>query len=169
MTTTIPATSGIDQVTAFHFSQLVFLDRSIFFGIVIIKPKDDHSNDTDPSEPYNGIVEEFTSSSQALSLFNQLSGEMLAIAQSFPPENIPFIHTQVFDYFEFFDDTTVDYTPSNLKVFVDLEAPVQHGGFAEGDVLTDVFEVTGSAFDDVIRGSNTTDYPPRHLTDRSHQ
>ena len=37
----------------------------------------------------------------------------------------------------------------------DLERSTQHGGFAEGDSLGDIFEIAGSAFDDVLRGSNT--------------
>jgi Ca2+-binding RTX toxin-like protein len=159
MTTTITATSGSDQVTAFHFSQYVFVQRSFLFGTVSIIPGSDQ-NDADASEPYNGIVEGFNSSAAALSLFNQLSSEMLDIAARFPPLNSPFGQGIVTDYFELFNDTAVDYSNSNLKIFVDMEIPVQHGGFAEGDVLTDVFEVTGSAFDDVIRGSNTSDYPP---------
>src|SRR5262249_27897442 len=159
MTTTITATSGSDQVTAFHFSQYVFVDRSFLFGTVSINPGTD-KNDVDASEPYNGIVEGFNSSAAALSLFNQLSSEMLAIAARFPPLNSPFGQGEVVDYFELFNDTAVDYSNSNLKIFVDMELPVQHGGFAEGDVLTNVFEVTGSAFNDVIRGSNTSDFPP---------
>jgi hypothetical protein len=158
MSRTVTATSGVDQVAAFHFSQYVFVDRSSFGPVTTGIITDSNA---DAAEPYNGIVEGFNSSSQALSLFNQLSGEMLAIALSFPPENIPFVHTVVTNYFELFDDTAVDYSSSNLKVFVDLEASVQHGGFAEGDVLTDVFEVTGSPFDDVIRGSKCQRLSPR--------
>src|ERR1700730_873969 len=37
-------------------------------------------------------------------------------------------------------------------------AALQHGGSAEGDVLVDVSEVTGSGFDDVIRGSDASVY-----------
>jgi Ca2+-binding RTX toxin-like protein len=54
----------------------------------------------------------------------------------------------------FFDDTAVNYGFSPAPVFIDLEAPRQNGGFAEGDTLINIFEVTGTAFDDVIRGSD---------------
>jgi Ca2+-binding RTX toxin-like protein len=63
-------------------------------------------------------------------------------------------------YFEVFDDNSVDYSFSTAPVSIDLTQPTQHGGFAEGDSLGDIFEVTGSAFDDVIRGSNVSDFPP---------
>src|SRR5207244_11640767 len=59
-------------------------------------------------------------------------------------------------YFEVFDDNSVDYSLSNAAVSIDLTKATQHGGFAEGDALHDIFEVTGSFFDDVIRGSNIT-------------
>lgn len=54
----------------------------------------------------------------------------------------------------FFDDTAVNYGFSPTPVFIDLEAPRQHGGFAEGDTLINIFEVTGTSRDDVIRGSD---------------
>src|SRR3954452_1800050 len=150
MTTAFVATAQPDTVSAFHYSQMISLAHSIFGFSDIIES----TSFADPDEPYNGVVENFNSSASALSLFNQLSGQMLAIVNSFPPIQIPFVDTEVVNFFELFDDTSVSYASSNLKVFVDLERPVQHGGFAEGDVLTNVFEVTGSAFDDVIRGSN---------------
>ena len=54
-----------------------------------------------------------------------------------------------------FDDTAVDYSLSLSPVFIDLLVPTQHGGFAEGDQLVHIFEVTGSPLSDVIRGSNS--------------
>jgi Ca2+-binding RTX toxin-like protein len=70
-----------------------------------------------------------------------------------------------------FDDTAVSYLNSLAAVNIDLEnnaivnglgvyinAAVQHGGDAEGDILVDVSRVTGSIYDDVIRGSNASDY-----------
>src|SRR3954469_8869146 len=155
MTTAFVATAQADTVSAFHYSQMIsFVHTTIFgFGVIV-----ESTSFSDANEPYNGVVEDLNSSASALSLFNQLSGQMLAIVNSYPPPQILFVDTQVVNYFELFDDTSVSYASSNVKVFVDLEAPVQHGGFAEGDVLTNVFEVTGSAFDDVIRGSNPGDY-----------
>jgi Ca2+-binding RTX toxin-like protein len=63
-------------------------------------------------------------------------------------------------FFGVFPDNSVNYSQSNAAVFIDLEQPVQHGGFAEGDMLgsdanlSTIFKITGSAFNDVIRGSN---------------
>ena len=68
-----------------------------------------------------------------------------------------------------FADNSVDYSFSNAAVSVDLAAnfPGQvlgvieatpSGGFAQFDELVDIFEVTGSAFNDVIRGSNASTY-----------
>jgi Ca2+-binding RTX toxin-like protein len=87
----------------------------------------------------------------------------------------PFTVDQEFDNdFNAFDITTfadnsVDYSFSNAAVGVDLAAnfPGQvlgvieatpSGGFAEFDSLVDIFEVTGSGFDDIIRGSNASTY-----------
>jgi hypothetical protein len=73
-------------------------------------------------------------------------------------------------HFEVFADNAVDYGLSTGPVVIDLEQPVQHGGFAEGDTLTSfdssgaidsaIFEVTGSFFDDVIRGIDALDIIP---------
>jgi Ca2+-binding RTX toxin-like protein len=63
-------------------------------------------------------------------------------------------------FFSVFPDNAVNYSQSNAAVFIDLEQPVQHGGFAEGDTLgsdadlSTIFKITGSPFNDVIRGSN---------------
>ncbi|HEY6995210.1 MAG TPA: calcium-binding protein [Xanthobacteraceae bacterium] len=71
-----------------------------------------------------------------------------------------------------FADKSVSYAQSPSAVNIDLGdntanvahdgsfaiAALQHGGSAEGDVLVDVSEVTGSAFDDIIRGSDASAY-----------
>jgi Ca2+-binding RTX toxin-like protein len=144
MTTTFLATAQPDHFTAFHFSQAYDGVSGLF----------DFSF-SDPIEPYNGFYEEFNSSPQATSLLSQLSPQFLAIAalSNFADSFARFT-------IEFFDSTVVDYSFSTASVFVDLEQLVQQGGFAQGDVLTNVSEITGSAFDDVIRGSNPSDYPP---------
>jgi Ca2+-binding RTX toxin-like protein len=59
---------------------------------------------------------------------------------------------QVLETFDNFTFETVDYSNSPTAVFIDMEKSVQHGGFAEGDVLNSIFEVTGSDHDDIIRG-----------------
>ena len=43
---------------------------------------------------------------------------------------------------------TVDYSGSTAGVFVNLNQVTQHGGWAEGDQLTNISNVTGSNFDD---------------------
>jgi len=73
-------------------------------------------------------------------------------------------------------DNSVDYSFSNAAVSIDLvtnppfafaevaagasvlQVAAAHGGYAEGDILKDVSIVTGSFFDDVLRGSNASDY-----------
>src|SRR5262249_35252770 len=47
---------------------------------------------------------------------------------------------------------TVLYTNSTSGVSVDLTATVQHGGFAEGDQLRHIENVTGSQFGDTLIG-----------------
>ncbi|PCG14153.1 MULTISPECIES: cadherin domain-containing protein [Sphingomonas] len=48
---------------------------------------------------------------------------------------------------------TVDYSASTAGVTIDLASGAAGGGFAQGDVLTAVEGVIGSAFDDVLTGS----------------
>ena len=48
-----------------------------------------------------------------------------------------------------FENASVDYTNSTGPVFVDLALTSQHGGFAEGDLLDNVFSVRGSAFNHI--------------------
>jgi Ca2+-binding RTX toxin-like protein len=74
------------------------------------------------------------------------------------------------EYIMTFADNAVSYALSPSAVTIDLGdntatfsgphliAALQHGGSAEGDVLIHVFEVTGSAFDDIIRGSDASIY-----------
>jgi Ca2+-binding RTX toxin-like protein len=65
--------------------------------------------------------------------------------------------------YDVYADNSVDYSLSTSAVSIDLRpsgfeqnqaVPQQSGGFAHGDVLQDIFEVTGTNFDDVIRGSD---------------
>jgi Ca2+-binding RTX toxin-like protein len=64
-----------------------------------------------------------------------------------------------------YQNLAVDYSFSTSAVFIDLERNPQSGGFAQGDILhaedffglptaPGMFEVTGTLFDDVIRGSD---------------
>jgi Ca2+-binding RTX toxin-like protein len=77
-----------------------------------------------------------------------------------------FFFDQMLFFIEFFgegqydfivpDNNEVDYSLSNAAVQINMNAvtSVGHGGFAEGDVLVEIFEVIGSPFNDVIRGSD---------------
>jgi len=49
---------------------------------------------------------------------------------------------------------TIDYSASKGAVNVDLTRETQNGGDAEGDVLTNVENIRGSAFDDVLIGDD---------------
>jgi Ca2+-binding RTX toxin-like protein len=100
----------------------------------------------DLKEPYNGFVEGLV-----IGDASEPSDTMLSI--------IRFVRVVGGYYFEVFADNAVDYSSSTSGVFIDLEASVQHNGFAEGDVLTNMGDIIGSAFDDVIRGSNPSDFP----------
>jgi Ca2+-binding RTX toxin-like protein len=57
-------------------------------------------------------------------------------------------------FFAVFDDFTVDYSFSPRPVQIDLSFTTQHGGFAEGDLLTNIFSIIGSPSNDTIRGSD---------------
>src|SRR5262249_50369505 len=62
-----------------------------------------------------------------------------------------------------FADNAVSYAFCQSAVAIDLGVPpgeeaLQHGGYAEGDILRDVFEVEGSLFNDIIRGSDSDPY-----------
>jgi Ca2+-binding RTX toxin-like protein len=55
---------------------------------------------------------------------------------------------------------TVNYMYSTSKVYVDLTSQVQHGGYAEGDQLYNIENVTGSKYADTLvgnAGANTLD------------
>jgi Ca2+-binding RTX toxin-like protein len=56
-----------------------------------------------------------------------------------------------------FPGNAVDYRQSTAPVFIDLQQPTQHGGFAEGDRFVDgtMTGIDGSNFDDVIRGMDS--------------
>src|SRR5262245_44394115 len=72
-------------------------------------------------------------------------------------------------FFQVSAGNAVNYSQSTAAVFIDLERPTQHGGFAEGDTLTffddqgNISEVMagidGSSFDDVIRGVDVLNNP----------
>lgn len=53
---------------------------------------------------------------------------------------------------------TVDYSASSLAVNVNLALGVGHGGDAEGDTLSAIENVVGTAFNDVLTGSNIANH-----------
>src|SRR5262245_22580108 len=57
-----------------------------------------------------------------------------------------------------FADNAVSYAFSQSAVTIDLLTNPQQGGYAQGDQLVDVFEVEGSLFNDIIRGSDSDPY-----------
>src|SRR5262245_31087210 len=68
-----------------------------------------------------------------------------------------------------FNNDAVSYAFSQSAVVIDLGTPpgepaLQHGGYAEGDTLFDIFEVEGSLFNDIIRGSDSAPYGDFALT-----
>src|SRR5262245_29969863 len=77
-------------------------------------------------------------------------------------EDFAVAHGDGLYFFQVFAGNAVNYGLSTAPVFIDLERPTQHGGFAEGDTLTffdgqgNISEamagIDGSGFDDVIRG-----------------
>jgi Ca2+-binding RTX toxin-like protein len=105
----------------------------------------------DSREPYDGVVEGYGEGPTPFEPDSQMLSKIGSLGKGLY-------------FFEVFDDNAVDYSFSNAPIAIDLFAPgaadpVGHGGFAEGDVLIDIFEVIGSAFNDIIRGSNVTDFP----------
>jgi Ca2+-binding RTX toxin-like protein len=111
----------------------------------------------DARDPYNGFIEAAVTESASV------QDQMLAIitAGGQPPA-FHFLEYM----FEVFDDTSADYSLSTAAISVDLKNPfTQHGGFAEGDQLVNVSEVIGSSFDDIIRGSNPSDFPADSISD----
>ena len=61
---------------------------------------------------------------------------------------------QVLNTYDDFTSDYVDYSHSTSAVFIDTQKAVQHGGFAEGDKLTNIGHIVGSGFNDIIRGSD---------------
>src|SRR6185295_19306493 len=57
-------------------------------------------------------------------------------------------------FFDVFDNASVSYSLSTAPVFIDLRKNPQFGGggFAFGDTLNNIYEITGSSQGDVIRG-----------------
>ncbi|NGN45327.1 calcium-binding protein, partial [Mesorhizobium sp. CGMCC 1.15528] len=49
---------------------------------------------------------------------------------------------------------TADYTASTAGIIINLEAGTAAGGHAEGDTLTGIENLTGSAFDDTLTGTD---------------
>jgi len=80
------------------------------------------------------------------------NGKVIAGHQRDDDGRFPSSSTAVF--VDVFDDFTVDYSFSPSAVQIDLSHTTQHGGFAEGDQLTNVFSIIGSPSDDTIRGSD---------------
>jgi Ca2+-binding RTX toxin-like protein len=79
--------------------------------------------------------------------------------------NVNYQATSIFGFgttFEItaFANTSVDYSASNAAVNVDLQRALQTGGFAQGDNLGAISEVTGSNFNDFIRGSDPGSFAP---------
>src|ERR1700730_1190832 len=111
----------------------------------------------DPGDPYNQFVEVFDG---ALFDPNQtpVVNTMFSIISS--GGQPPFGHSFSY-YFEVFADTPADYSASTAPISIDLTNTFtgQHGGFADGDTLINVSEVIGSPFNDIIRGSNVSDFP----------
>src|SRR3984893_4649397 len=142
------ATSAADTFTNTHHSVAL----KYVGGAVALQPNGGVQllgTFSDPREPYNGVIEGFNGS-EPLDVILERMADLL------PPPNTTF-------FVEVFSNNPVDYSASPAAVFVDLEQPVQQGGFAQGDVLTDISEIIGTPFNDVIRGSNTSDYPPDNI------
>jgi Ca2+-binding RTX toxin-like protein len=142
------ATSAADTFTNTHHSVAL----KYVGGAVALQPNGGVQllgSFSDSREPYNGVIEGFNGS-EPLDVILERMADLL------PPPNTTF-------FVEVFSNNPVDYSASPAAVFVDLEQPVQQGGFAQGDVLTDISEIIGTPFNDVIRGSNTSDYPPDNI------
>jgi hypothetical protein len=144
MATNFPATSAAEIFTNPHHT----VGFKYVGGAVALQPDGGVQilgSFSDAREPYNGVVEGFNGS-------EPLDVILETMADLIPPPNSVF-------YVEVFAGNSVDYSASPSAVFVDLEQPVQQGGFAQGDVLKDISTINGTLFNDVIRGSNPSDYP----------
>jgi Ca2+-binding RTX toxin-like protein len=98
------------------------------------------------------ILDRGTPNAELYSVVDPNNGEVIAGNQRDPFGHFPSNATSIF--FAVFDDFTVDYSLSPRPVQIDLSFTTQHGGFAEGDKLTNVFSIIGSPFNDTIRGSD---------------
>src|SRR5262245_27433999 len=143
------ATSAAETITnAHHTADFVYFGGTpVTFGDNVVQSV---GGVADAREPYNGFIEAFVGENQ--SVIDQTIAIITAGGQ--PPGIFALEYM-----FEVFNDTPADYSFSNAVVNIDLKQPTQHGGFAEGDILVNVSEVIGSSFGDIIRGSNTSDFP----------
>ena len=110
-------------------------------------------------------ADKFTGGSQ-IEEFVKLDGELVEVID--PATGVILAGSPLSDtpgtasFNEVFDNITVDYSHSTAGVRIDLAAPTQHGGFAEGDTLVNVYSIIGSSFNDVIRGSDEDQFPGGH-------
>jgi Ca2+-binding RTX toxin-like protein len=93
-----------------------------------------------------------TPDQELYSVLDRNTGEVVAGNQRDIFHHFPSNATSIFT--AVFDDFTVDYSFSPAPVRIDLSHTTQHGGFAEGDQLTNVFSIIGSPSNDTIRGSD---------------
>jgi Ca2+-binding RTX toxin-like protein len=154
------ATAAAETITNPHHTVLVdFLNRPIGGPIVAF-----FTNDTpfpDIGDPYDGIVDALTDNDvidKSGFVTAEVQAEMFSIISA---GGTPVFLGTIQYFFEVFADTPAEYSLSNASISIDLTNTLtgQHGGFAERDTLIDVSEVIGSSFNDVIRGSNVSDYP----------
>ena len=157
MTTTLTATANSDTFSAFHFTQTYSINYDIiaqhWFAV------QDNTSFFDLLEPYNLIDEQHSLSSQTEAVYKQWLDQAVQRADSFASAIDPHTHWPGGKlYFELFDETLVDYSKSNAGVFIDLEQNIARGGFAQGDILTAISDITGSPFNDVIRASGFAEF-----------
>ena len=115
---------------------------------------------TNSAEPFLGTntVFEFvirdaqTSDQELYSVVDPNTGKVIAGNQRDLFGHFPSDTSAIF--FAVFDDFTVNYSFSPRPVQIDLSFTTQHGGFAEGDLLTNIFSIIGSPSNDTIRGSD---------------
>jgi Ca2+-binding RTX toxin-like protein len=166
MGTTFVATADVETFTNGSHSILINARQGVqesraSFSNEVIAPHDV----SDPNEPYNGFIEGFQTADLSGPPSDpnhtpDLTDALASFINADGDKNAQY-------YFEIFDRNLVDYSASPSAVLIDLERSEQRGGFAEGDVLVDMGDVFGSRFNDVIRGSNVTDYPPDRVIARN--
>ena len=116
-------------------------------------------------------ADKFTGGSQ-IEEFVKLDGELVEVID--PATGVILAGSPLSDtpgtasFNEVFDNITVDYSHSTAGVRIDLAAPTQHGGFAEGDTLVNVYSIIGSSFNDVIRGSDEDQFPGGGIPESRH-